>query len=496
MEVIGTLLGIAWGVSGLWCAFGTGRSYLWRATLWLGPFSWIVFPPPDSPHATRPNLQQSPRSDLNRPPSIPPQLPTGPNSPTEEYRDEECEYLGTDPRLTQPHACRTAAIALYPAKLMLQVSRSGRSPEVQSYASETLQSVHTSYGAWTLPKADHVDIAERDVPSNCVDIYSCDPEGILSGPILLALRFRNPYYAQLFQKRLVHLFRLVHSLPPSIELDQQNPAQPVVDTPQSVPAQEPSTAADNATSTPTVQKSDDSPDVLFSAAVALGIIVCVIVGLHGIFSGLRDSRRNTDPPPSQSRTAPFPETNLSFAADIHPIFMERCGQCHDGATDTGNGFSVDTYASIMLGGQDASMFVWKDQKWDMHFQWYFDHRNGRTQIRDDTPCLVTGSELKAILQWKNEGCLPTAPEPRTDAVPAQESLDAGSPVEVSTGEVAPVPPLPVEVSTRETNPKVAKPGTSSSRTDAVKHVRSYMPPPLRKPPLGRRVQIFPSTNTP
>ena len=45
------------------------------------------------------------------------------------------------------------------------------------------------------------------------------------------------------------------------------------------------------------------------------------------------------------------EREISFRADVQPIFQERCIECHDGAGEgvAASGFSVRDYASVMKG---------------------------------------------------------------------------------------------------------------------------------------------------
>ena len=45
------------------------------------------------------------------------------------------------------------------------------------------------------------------------------------------------------------------------------------------------------------------------------------------------------------------EREISFRADVQPIFQERCIECHDGAGEgiAASGFSVHDYAGVMKG---------------------------------------------------------------------------------------------------------------------------------------------------
>ena len=42
METLAFILGVGWALIGVVGAFASGKSYLWRAGIVLGPFVWLM----------------------------------------------------------------------------------------------------------------------------------------------------------------------------------------------------------------------------------------------------------------------------------------------------------------------------------------------------------------------------------------------------------------------------------------------------------------------
>ncbi len=62
----------------------------------------------------------------------------------------------------------------------------------------------------------------------------------------------------------------------------------------------------------------------------------------------------TQPPPTEE---PAPVSNaLSFAADVQPIFTERCIKCHSGDTPP-RGLRLDNYDNIITGGSYRPVII-------------------------------------------------------------------------------------------------------------------------------------------
>jgi hypothetical protein len=126
------------------------------------------------------------------------------------YTDEECEYLGTDPRLVEPGTCRAASVSVTPSGFLLQVTRVGAKPETMHYPLALLQTMRSKSETWIAPRISRLaqSSTDRNITDECVNVYSDDPEGILTEPVLLSLRFRNAYHAQVFALRAEKQLRL------------------------------------------------------------------------------------------------------------------------------------------------------------------------------------------------------------------------------------------------------------------------------------------------
>ena len=45
MEILFSIIGFGWGLSGVIAAYMFGHFWLWRITIWLGPLAFLIFPP-------------------------------------------------------------------------------------------------------------------------------------------------------------------------------------------------------------------------------------------------------------------------------------------------------------------------------------------------------------------------------------------------------------------------------------------------------------------
>lgn len=59
------------------------------------------------------------------------------------------------------------------------------------------------------------------------------------------------------------------------------------------------------------------------------------------------------PTQPDSTVAAAPASEVSFAADVLPVFEQSCTRCHGSARQSG-GLRLDSYAALMAGGKDGA----------------------------------------------------------------------------------------------------------------------------------------------
>jgi mono/diheme cytochrome c family protein len=64
-------------------------------------------------------------------------------------------------------------------------------------------------------------------------------------------------------------------------------------------------------------------------------------------------------PEATASTPPAAAGEVSFAADVLPIFEDSCTRCHGSSRQNG-GLRLDSYAALMAGGTDGAVIVPND----------------------------------------------------------------------------------------------------------------------------------------
>ena len=139
-------------------------------------------------------------SEINEAYSI---LIEGKESTTESsaaHRDEQVFYLGRDPRLKPRNGEVPAIIEVIPEGMTLVTISKNQADEVACYSRETLVAVAVGTERW-IRRERQVLWSPRSV-EDVVGLYFDDPQGILTQPILVILKLRNSYFAQLLLMRL------------------------------------------------------------------------------------------------------------------------------------------------------------------------------------------------------------------------------------------------------------------------------------------------------
>lgn len=139
------------------------------------------------------------------------------------YRDAQVRYLGDDPRLKAPsqwgamfgNSGVLSAVEVSSTGLALVTSNSEGPDDAMWYAASSLVAVQLERTRWVSPSHDLKWSNELEVLSpGQVRLYFRDPEGILKQLVVVNLKFRNDYFAQLFLKRLQSITPLVTWQPP------------------------------------------------------------------------------------------------------------------------------------------------------------------------------------------------------------------------------------------------------------------------------------------
>jgi hypothetical protein len=142
------------------------------------------------------------------------------------YEDLACQYMGGDVRLWElgkgESKGRHCTVQVATDGLLLVTFRDGQVDQSATYCPDTFVRLSTSYQVnpansrngddWILPADKHRLFDRRygyDFPQDTVEIAVRDPEEILPHAMLIKLKFRNGYYAQLFTKRMREAWRLV-----------------------------------------------------------------------------------------------------------------------------------------------------------------------------------------------------------------------------------------------------------------------------------------------
>ena len=154
-------------------------------------------PEPDesSPKNDRMDTGQSPQADS-----------------TALYRDAQVRYLGDDPRLKAPsqwgaffgNSGVLSAVEVSSTGFALVTSNSEGPDEAMWYAASSLVAVRLAWNRWVCPGNNFKEWSYGldELSPAVVRLHIRDPEGILKQLVVVNLKFRNDYFAQLFIKRL------------------------------------------------------------------------------------------------------------------------------------------------------------------------------------------------------------------------------------------------------------------------------------------------------
>ncbi len=105
----------------------------------------------------------------------------------------------------------------------------------------------------------------------------------------------------------------------------------------------------------------------------------------------------TDEPASTTPESPS-SANVSFAADIAPIFEAKCIRCH-GVETTREGLDMRTYDNLLKGSRNGSVVTPGSADESLFVQLIVE---GEMPSRGTK---VTPEELQLIIDWVNQGAL-------------------------------------------------------------------------------------------
>lgn len=130
------------------------------------------------------------------------------------YRDDQCRYLGDDPRLRSVGQTeiggRPAVVEVAPDGVIL-LTLSGTQPdEVIRYPNHTIRWLRENDREWIAPSLATMRFRRELewIGDSTIRLAVTDPEGIVQRGIEVELKFRNSYYTQLFTKRIRAAFGL------------------------------------------------------------------------------------------------------------------------------------------------------------------------------------------------------------------------------------------------------------------------------------------------
>jgi hypothetical protein len=135
---------------------------------------------------------------------------------TGEYIDEQCRYLGGDPRLRSVSLIelkgRRCTLTLGPEGIKCDTQGSDGVQDVATYPAKDIIALVSS-GKEYVPPTASPNVTPHDVeittnPSE-VTLIAQDPEGVVANGFRIRLSFRSPYFQGVFAKRAVQAFHLV-----------------------------------------------------------------------------------------------------------------------------------------------------------------------------------------------------------------------------------------------------------------------------------------------
>ncbi len=94
--------------------------------------------------------------------------------------------------------------------------------------------------------------------------------------------------------------------------------------------------------------------------------------------------------------------HLSYEADIQPLFVEKCGKCHD--SDPSGDLKVITYEGLMAGGEHGKVIVpGKAQESSLYLKLTSNPPFGKQMPKKGDK--LTDEQLKLVADWIDEGAV-------------------------------------------------------------------------------------------
>ena len=87
-----------------------------------------------------------------------------------------------------------------------------------------------------------------------------------------------------------------------------------------------------------------------------GLLILVLAACSGQSS---EKSPTATQPEAAASTPPAAAGEVSFSADVLPIFEENCTRCHGSSRQNG-GLRLDSYPALMAGGTDGAVVVPND----------------------------------------------------------------------------------------------------------------------------------------
>jgi len=94
-----------------------------------------------------------------------------------------------------------------------------------------------------------------------------------------------------------------------------------------------------------------------------------------------------------------PQTQLFFAADIYPIFSEKCAKCH--TKKTRGGLSVNTREAVLKGGKSGKVVVHGESQNSLLYKMIIGQEDLKQMPRKRDP--LNDRQLELIKRWIDQG---------------------------------------------------------------------------------------------
>lgn len=128
---------------------------------------------------------------------------------TEPYSDEECRYLGGDPRLEETGA---AVVEILAGCIRLQLRQSSHQDDVLRIPKAAIQGVRATEERVGMEQAEYEENVilgpHETLTRHIVIVDVNDPEGVQEAGLPVRIAFRNEYFAKVFEKRCREAYNL------------------------------------------------------------------------------------------------------------------------------------------------------------------------------------------------------------------------------------------------------------------------------------------------